>query len=135
MAKACVLIVEDQEDFLELLKLVLEGEGYYVAAAEDGEKAIELLKQFRPAVIVTDLMMPKVSGIDLIRYVRQRQELSKIPIIAASAAQTDSLNEAMQAGANEMVKKPVDFDKLVKLLDRYIPAHAPMSGGQSERSA
>jgi CheY-like chemotaxis protein len=124
-----VLVVEDQQDFLELLKVVLEGEGFYVAAAEDGEKAIELLKQFRPAVIVTDLMMPKISGVDLIRYVRQKQELSKIPIIATSAARSGTLNEAKQAGANETVKKPIDFDELVKLLDRYVPAHAPMSGG------
>jgi len=135
MAKACVLVVEDQPDFLELLKLVLEGEGYYVSAAEDGEKAIELLTQFRPAAVVTDLMMPKVSGIDLIRHIREKQELSKIPIIAASAAHSGSLNEAKRAGANETMKKPVDFDELVKLLERYVPTHTPMSEAQSGQSA
>lgn len=127
MPKSCVLVVEDQNDFLTLLKLVLEGEGYYVSAAEDGEKAIELLKEFRPAAIVTDLMMPEVTGIDLIEHVRKTPELERIPIIAVSAGDREMLEEAKKAGATETLKKPVDFEELLKRLNRYVPPNKPIS--------
>jgi CheY-like chemotaxis protein len=127
MSKACVMVVEDEQDFLDLLKQVLEGEGFYVAAASDGEQALELLKNFRPAVIVTDIMMPKMNGLELIEQVRKRPELEHIPIIAASAAHSGVLTQAQQAGANETIRKPLDFDELVEILNRYMPTHAPIS--------
>jgi two-component system, OmpR family, response regulator VicR len=127
MPKACVMVVEDEQDFLELLKQVLEGEGFYVAAATDGEQAIELLKNFRPAVIVTDIMMPKMNGLELIEQIRKAPELAQIPIIAASAAHSGILAQATQAGANETIRKPLDFDELVEMLNRYVPTHAPIS--------
>jgi CheY-like chemotaxis protein len=124
MTKIYVLVVEDQEDFAELMKLALEGEGYDVSTAEDGGKAIELLKHFRPAIILTDLMMPNVSGVELIRHVRGRQELAEIPIIAISAARNGLVDEARAAGATETVNKPVDFDQLVEVLGKYVPVRS-----------
>ena len=127
MSKACVLIAEDHRDLLDLLQVVLTSEGFYVATAEDGRKAIDLLTQFRPAVILTDLMMPKVTGIELIRHVRQTPEIDRIPIIVMSAASHDVLSEAEQAGANETIAKPLDFDHLIQTLGKYVPNRAPIS--------
>jgi CheY-like chemotaxis protein len=127
MNKACVLVVEDHQDMIDLMQLVLEGEGFYVAVAADGEQAIELLTQFRPATIVTDLMMPKTTGVELIRHVKSKPELADIPIVAMSAAQGEALREAQAAGAVEVLTKPLDFDHLVELLKHYVPSHMPAS--------
>ncbi|HKX32901.1 MAG TPA: response regulator [Blastocatellia bacterium] len=132
MTKVGVLVVEDQPDFVELMRLVLEGEGYYVSTAEDGEKAIAILRNFRPAIIVTDLMMPKVTGVELIRHVRRERELAGIPIIAVSAARGSLLDEAKQAGATETVKKPLDFETLVEVLSRYVPPPSSISGAPED---
>lgn len=127
MNKACILVVEDHQDMIDLMQLVLEGEGFYVAIATDGEQAIEMLTQFRPAVVVTDLMMPKMTGVELIRHVKSKPELADIPIVAMSAARSGELREAKAAGAVEGLTKPLDFDRLVELLKHYVPSHMPTS--------
>ncbi len=128
MKKVCVLIIDDQEETLDLLTLVLKGEGFYAATAVDGEHALKLLREFRPAVIITDLMMPNISGIDLIKIVRSTPELAQIPILAMSADSTGLLPEAEKAGATESLRKPLDLDRLVERLRDFIPYSAPMSG-------
>jgi len=125
MNKACVLVVEDHQDMIELMQLVLEGEGFYVAVANDGEQAIELLTQFRPVIIITDLMMPKTTGVELIRHVKSKPELADIPIMAMSAVRSGEMSEAKAAGAVEALTKPLDFDHLVELLKHYVPSHTP----------
>ena len=127
MNKACVLVVEDHQDMIDLMQLVLEGEGFYVAVAADGEQAIELLTQFRPAIIITDLMMPKTTGVELIRHVKSKPELADIPIVAMSAVRSGEMHEAKAAGAVEALTKPLDFDRLVELLKHYVPSHTPIS--------
>jgi CheY-like chemotaxis protein len=75
--------------------------------------------------------MPNVSGVELIRRVRSDPKLEKIPIIAVSASRYGLLEEAEEAGATEVIEKPLDFDELMKLLNKYVPTHAPMSDDQS----
>ena len=127
MNKACVLVVEDHQDMIDLMQLVLEGEGFYVAVATDGEQAIELLTQFRPAILITDLMMPKTTRAELIRHIKSKPELADIPIVAMSAARSGEMSEAKAAGAVEALTKPLDFDHLVELLKHYVPSHMPTS--------
>ncbi|MCG3159211.1 MAG: Regulator of RpoS [Acidobacteria bacterium] len=126
MDKVCVLIVDDQEEMLDLLTLVLRGEGFYPATAIDGKHALKMLQEFRPAVIITDLMMPEISGIDLIKKVRAMPDLAQVPILAMSADSTGLLPEAEKAGATEAIRKPIDLDRLVKKLREFIPHSAPM---------
>jgi len=127
MHKDCVLIIDDQEEMLDLLTLVLKGEGFHPATAVDGRQALRLLREFRPAVIITDLMMPDISGIDLIKIVRSTPDLAQIPILAMSADSTGLLPEAEKAGATELFRKPIDLDQLVERLREFIPESAPMS--------
>jgi len=127
MKKVCVLIVDDQEEMLDLLTLVLKGEGFYPATAIDGRQALKLLQEFRPAVIITDLMMPDISGIDLIKQVRATPDLAQIPILAMSADSTGLLPEAEKAGATESIRKPIDLDQLVARLKTFIPYSSPMN--------
>jgi DNA-binding response OmpR family regulator len=132
VGRACLLVVEDNRDLLDLIKIVCEGEGYYVSGAENGEKAISLLEEFRPAAIVTDLMMPEVTGLDLIRHVRSDSKLNETPIIVVSAAVGSLIEEAKGLGATEVIRKPVDLLELVKKIDLYVPQHAPMLQNQAE---
>ncbi|MBO0800114.1 MAG: response regulator, partial [Blastocatellia bacterium] len=78
MSRTKVLVAEDNADCLDFLSETLKDEGFSVIVAADGEKAIELLNEIKPDVIVTDLMMPLLSGGDLIRYVRKTTVLSHI---------------------------------------------------------
>lgn len=126
-----MLVVEDNRDLPELLKMVCEGEGYYVVAADSGPQAMNLLKEFRPVVIVIDFMMPNVTGLDLIRHIRLAPDLNTTPIIVVSAAQGDILDEAKGSGATEALRKPINPPDLVKGIDRYSPGPARMSEGQT----
>jgi CheY-like chemotaxis protein len=126
MEKLRVLIVDDQEDLLDLLALVLEAAGFSPATAVDGKHALQMLRELRPEVIITDLMMPDIIGIDLIKIVRSTPDLAQIPILAMSADSTGLLPEAERAGATESLKKPIDFDRLVKRLRDFLPFSAPL---------
>jgi CheY-like chemotaxis protein len=112
-----LLLVEDNPDVLEMFQLMLEGEGFAVTAAADAEQALRVLETFRPAIIITDLMMPKMSGLEFIRHVRQTPELAAIPVVAMTAFDYSHLWEAKQAGATAGVRKPIEVDDLMTLLN------------------
>lgn len=118
MSRTKVLIAEDNTECLDFLSETLKDEGFSVMVAADGEKAIELLNQIKPDVIVTDLMMPLFSGGDLIRYVRKTTALSQIPIVVASGYGKSYESEALRAGANVVLQKPIDIGLLVATLKR-----------------
>jgi CheY-like chemotaxis protein len=112
MKKTNILIAEDNPDSQSLLQTILESEGFIVTTASDGEKAIEILQEIKPDILVTDLMLPSVSGGDLIRHVRHTAELSQIPIVVISAY-GDYESDALAVGANVVLKKPLDSNVLV----------------------
>lgn len=123
MEKTCLLIVEDQKDFLELLKLVASSEGYYAATARDGSEAVELLKHFKPALIVTDLMMPHLDGVGLIEHVKRTPGLKSVPVVVMTGASSKEVNKAKDAGASKVIRKPIEITEFVQSLREYIPAH------------
>jgi CheY-like chemotaxis protein len=116
MSVTKVLIAEDNPDSQQLLRAILEREGFIVSAAADGEKAIEILREIRPDVLVTDLMLPSVSGGDLIRHVRKTAALAHIPIVVISAYGDHYEADALAVGANLVLKKPLDSDTLVNAI-------------------
>lgn len=107
-----ILIAEDNPDSQMLLQTILEREGFIVTTVSDGEKAIDILQEIKPDILVTDLMLPSVSGGDLIRHVRRTAELSQIPIVVISAY-GDYESDALAVGANVVLKKPLDSNVLV----------------------
>lgn len=124
MLKTTVLIAEDNSDCQHLLHLVLENEGFAVLAASDGEQAIHLLKEVKPDVIVTDLMLPIVSGGDFIRYVRKTAGLAQIPIVVVSGYSQAYEAEAFEAGASAVLQKPIDFDLLLDAIKQHHLIHS-----------
>ncbi|HWQ35165.1 MAG TPA: response regulator [Blastocatellia bacterium] len=116
MNKTIVLVAEDNADSRDLLCMLLENEGYVVVTANDGEKAIQLLDEIRPDVIITDLLLPLVGGGDLIRHVRKRAELADVPIVVTSAYGRHYESEALQAGATVVMQKPINTDLLISTI-------------------
>ncbi|MBI1881772.1 MAG: response regulator transcription factor [Chloroflexi bacterium] len=106
MADAKILVVDDDKKTLDLIKLYLEKDGYRVLAAYDGLQALELARQKRPDLIVLDLMLPQVDGLDVCRTLRVRGE-SKVPIIMLTARTTEEDKLlGLDLGADDYVTKP-----------------------------
>jgi len=111
-----VLVVEDDPVILRLLEVNFDLEGFRVLTATDGAEGVEIATTERPDVIISDIMMPKVSGLELVQAVKGDPELSSTPIILLSAkAQSSDLKAGLDAGADEYITKP--FEPL-DLIDR-----------------
>jgi CheY-like chemotaxis protein len=124
MKKTNILIAEDNQDSQSLLQTILESEGFIVTTASDGEKAIDILQEIKPDILITDLMLPSVSGGDLIRHVRHTAELSRIPIVVISAYGDHYEADALAAGADVVFKKPLDSNALVDAVKRLKAVHS-----------
>jgi len=107
-----ILIVEDVPNILELLTITLQFKGYPVIAATNGEEALQLIGQERPALIITDILMPKMDGFQLVQKLRTDPKTHQIPIIFLSATYVtpEDKDFAMKLGAARFLEKPVDTE-------------------------
>ena len=106
MAGAKILVVDDDKKTVDLIRLYLEKDGYRVLAAYDGQRALELARQKQPDLIVLDLMLPHVDGLDICRALRLRGA-SKVPIIMLTARTTEADKLlGLDLGADDYVTKP-----------------------------
>ena len=123
MGDATVLVVDDDPVILKLLEVNFSMEGFDVLSAVDGIDGLERARSDRPDVIVTDIMMPKMNGIELLAALRADPDLAGIPVILLSAkAQTDDVRIGLDAGADDYITKPFEplelVDRVTKLLRR-----------------
>jgi two-component system alkaline phosphatase synthesis response regulator PhoP len=103
-----VLVVDDEEPILELLKYNLEKEGYEVRTAADGMKAVEIARKFLPDLVLLDIMMPKMDGVETCRQIRQIPELGKTFIVFLTARSEEySEVAAFDVGADDYITKPI----------------------------
>ena len=114
-----VLVVNDLSGELETLNYALRKAGYRVFCAEDGQEAIASAKRVRPDLIIGDVTMPKVDGIEFYHLVRQDEELKTLPILLVSAPGSDT-GVASGAGADEYLEIPFDSATLVAQATRLI---------------
>ncbi len=108
MEKPCVLVVEDSPDILEMYALSLDMEGFEVRKAVNGLKALDSINERKPDVVITDLMMPEMDGLMLIKRLRENAALTDLPILVLSAGSEAYLDKAQLAGATKVIPKPVD---------------------------
>jgi len=106
-----ILVVDDESDIRELLKNFLATEGYDVILAADGEAAMRLAAEENPDVIILDIRMPGIDGIETCRRLRANKGTSRIPVIMATALR-DALMESLEAGADDFVTKPFHLVEL-----------------------
>lgn len=113
-----ILVVDDEQSSREILTNFLEGAGYDVVPASDGQEALDLLQKHEVRAIVTDLRMPNVNGLRLIRSLRENGDT--IPILAVSGINRDQLMLAEDYGANVGLSKPVDRDELIRIMQQVL---------------
>ncbi len=119
-----ILVVEDDAAINQLYRIALEAAGFTVQICRDVVSAIRILNQQTPSLILLDLKLPNVHGLELCRYVRRDTECPTIPIVIASAfSDAESVNNAMQAGADIFLAKPIAIKELVRVLTAVIYRH------------
>jgi two-component system response regulator HydG len=113
------LVVDDEAGVRTGMKQLLEARGYSVAVAEDGAAALERVGELPPDVVVTDLDMPKMGGMELLARLREKDRELAV-IVATSAVDVQSAVTAMRAGATNYITKPVELDELVLSIERAV---------------
>ena len=108
-----ILVVDDHEDNVELLRARLEARGYEVEAAMDGQEALDKVHASPPDLILLDVMMPRIDGIEVTRQLKGDSSLPFIPIIMQTALETtEDKVEGLDAGADDYITKPINFAEL-----------------------
>ena len=115
-----ILVVEDDADTRDLLQWILQQEGFEVVTAENGAVALRSLESTKPDLILTDLMMPLVTGEVLIKTLKKRQGCGDTPIIVLTAFSDAFGEEARAAGATAVLRKPRDIPQVAQTVNRLL---------------
>lgn len=120
-----LLVVEDIPDILTLLKATLEFKGYRVLTARDGQEALDIIEGERPAVIVTDILMPRMDGFNLIHRLRLDPATRDIPVIFLSATYVapEDKTFALSLGVTRFIEKPVNFEEFLPAVADLLTYH------------
>ena len=117
---ARVLVVDDNEDAANSLATLLEVMGYEVRTAYDGPEAIEAADQFQPAVALLDIGLPRLSGYDIARHVREQRGRDVLLVAITGWGQEDDRRRAREAGFDHHFTKPADFEVLLELIGQEL---------------
>ena len=115
---ATILVCDDEPSLRELVRAVL-GESYRFAEADDGQQALELLRELRPDLLVLDLMLPGVSGIEVLAEIRADPALASLPVVVITAW-SHAEASAFVAGADRFVHKPFEPDELATAVSELL---------------
>lgn len=119
MAKT-VLIVEDNELNMKLFNDLLEAHGYQTLKTADGVQAIELARLHRPNLILMDIQLPEVSGLDVTRWLKEDEDLKSIPVVAVTAfAMKGDEERIRQGGCEAYLSKPISVSKFLETVRTY----------------
>ncbi len=131
-----ILVVDDHEDNVELLRARLEARGYEVFGANDGLTALEIAQKVVPDLILLDVMMPKMDGMEVVRRLKANKDLPFIPVIMQTALDsTENKVEGLDAGADDYITKPINFAELeahVKAMLRIKDLESKLTRKESE---
>lgn len=117
-----ILLAEDNEANLQTLETFLEYGGFSVVVARNGKEAVDTAFEYQPDLILMDIQMPKMDGLEAIRLIKQNNRFESIPIIALTAlAMPGDRERCLSAGANNYVSKPVNFDTLINSMNELLP--------------
>lgn len=108
-----ILVVEDNDDLLLLFKLVLESAGYRVETASSGSEALESVGKIQPQLVLLDIMMPGINGLQVARNIKQQQNYESLPILLVSAIDRLREDRLHDSQADGILYKPFDLDDLI----------------------
>ncbi len=124
MRKEKVLLVEDNPQNMKLLEMLLRAKDYILLKAYDGEEALAMAIREQPDLIVMDMQLPKMSGLEVTKQLRQTLVFSHTPIIALTAyAMRGDKEQFMEAGCNAYLSKPISTRELPVIIDRMLQEH------------
>lgn len=117
-----LLVVEDIPDILKLLEATLTFKGHRVITARNGEEALESIERERPAMVITDILMPKMDGFSLVHRLRINPDTRDIPVVFLSATYVAPEDKAfaLTIGVTRFIEKPVAMDKFVPMIERIL---------------
>lgn len=109
-----ILVVDDEKDIVELIAFNLQKEGFVIVKAYEGKSALRLIKTQKPDLVILDLMLPEISGLDVCKSIRNNPETSRLPIImlTAKADETDKII-GLEIGADDYITKPFSIKELI----------------------
>jgi DNA-binding response OmpR family regulator len=123
-----ILIVDDDPRLLHVVSMYLGIEGYEVDTAPNGEEGLRLLEQHRPDLVVLDVMMPGIDGLEACRRIKSNPETRTIPVVLFTAlSRTDDVENGRAAGANRFINKPFSLIGLGAVIRSFLSEDSPVS--------
>ncbi|HKY55343.1 MAG TPA: response regulator [Anaerolineales bacterium] len=121
MAQKTVLIIEDEEDAADMFAEMMRVSGYRVLKTSSSTPALAMMADEKPDVVILDIMMPEISGLEILHQMRQDPELANIPVVVVSAKSLPAdIKIGMEAGASMYLTKPVGFSELKEAIERAL---------------
>ena len=121
MSQKKILVVEDNPRNMRLIEVTLKARGYLILGARDGEKGLKTALAERPDLIIADIQLPKMDGLELIRRLKERPGFEHIPVIALTAyAMKGDKGRFLEAGCDAYLSKPIDTRELPRLVEEML---------------
>jgi two-component system, OmpR family, response regulator MtrA len=116
-----VLVADDEEDILRLVTMIIERSGHQVRPVRNGAEALEAIRDVRPDLVVLDISMPEVDGLEVLRLLRADEATAELPVLLLSAqAQEADVKRGFDTGASAYVKKPFSPQELAQRVDELL---------------
>ena len=116
-----ILVVDDSTTNIVLLEAVFDDRGYTIETAFSAKEAFSIIDKHTPAIILLDLLMPKINGFDFLRQLRKKKTTKNTPVIIVSAVtEEENIKRIMDMGAVDFIKKPIDLDYLVEKVESIL---------------
>ena len=120
-----ILIVEDNELNMKLFNDLLQAHGYATVTTRDGTKALDLARDEKPDLILMDIQLPEVSGLDVTRWLKAEEDLKHIPVIAVTAfAMKGDEDKIREGGCEDYISKPISIATFIGTIQKYLPETA-----------
>lgn len=133
MAKQTILVVDDEQDLLDLIEYNLKKEGYDVLKAENGEEGIKIAREHNPDLILLDIMMPKMDGMEAVEIIRNDDDLKAIPVIFLTARGDEKTEvEGLNKGGDDYITKPISTTKLISRIKAVMRRFHPQAEEEEE---
>lgn len=125
---ARILIAEDDDNHRIALKLMLKLSKYEAIEARDGQEAIDRTLLDKPDLVLMDISLPAVDGLQATREIRRHAEFQTLPILIVSGYDTpETLDKVRASGATDFLSKPIEFEELKKVIEKYLAGKSPQS--------
>lgn len=120
--KGKILIIDDDRVTLTMLEMILSRHGYLTLSAQDGQQGLEIVKKEKPAAVISDMLIPKLHGLELCDKIKKDPEVKEVKVILMTAVYKGTAFhfEARDCGADHFIEKPIDTNGLLSILDELL---------------